>query len=261
MSVTAQAQAVFQAIDAFKGTPTSETFQALREKLTALIGSRCFDALPNLAVESGGTHQSIGDGHTNDQDFLPWLDTLFRGAKIRATVLLAYAVYVSAGSPRTVLAALYHLYLTDVETKPPVTLATYAEAMALWHTLPDLKRYATGIMAAPISPDGVDPERARGRRIYAAFPIVDFGGQYTPNGHWTENCPRPPPPPPPPPKPDSGSEPGPGREPGSEPSPGREPGEPRSEPEPGAHQTWMLILLIIIVVVGVTANRGRCSGQ
>ncbi len=55
MSVTAQAQAVSKAIDAFKDTPTSETFQALREKLTTVIGYQCFAALPNVAVESGGT--------------------------------------------------------------------------------------------------------------------------------------------------------------------------------------------------------------
>ena len=278
MPVTAQAQVVFQAIDAFKDTPNPTTFGALRAKLTALIGNRCFDDLRNVAVESGGMADSIGEGHTNDQDFLPWLDTLFSGSKIRATVLLAYAVYVSAGSPNTALAALYHLYLTDMDKEPPVLLRAYADAMALWHTLPDLKKFATGIKADWFTPD--DPKRARGRKIYAAFPIVpDPGAQYTPNGHWTENCPRPPPPPPPPPKPDPGSKPSPGREPGepgSEPSPGSgprlEPGsepspgsgprlEPRSEPEPGADQTWMLILLIIIVVVGVTANRSRCSGQ
>jgi hypothetical protein len=65
MSVTAQAQAVSKAIDAFKDTPTSETFQALREKLTTLIGYQCFAALPNVAVESGGTRTcppSIGEG-------------------------------------------------------------------------------------------------------------------------------------------------------------------------------------------------------
>ena len=63
MSVTAQAQAVSKGIDAFKDTPTSETFQALREKLTTLIGYQCFAALPNVAVESGGTcPPSIGEG-------------------------------------------------------------------------------------------------------------------------------------------------------------------------------------------------------
>ena len=202
MPVTAQAQAVSKAIDAFKDTPNPTTFGALREKLTALIDNRCFDDLRNLAVESGGMAGSIGAGHTRDTDFLPWLDTLFSGAQIRATVLLAYAVYVSAGSPNMVLAALYHLYLTDMDTEPPVTLATYADAMALWHQTPDLKRFATGIKADWFTPDGVDSKRARGRRIYAAFPIVpdiglDPGAQYTPNGHWTGHC-RPPPPPPPP---------------------------------------------------------------
>ncbi len=55
---------------------------ALREKLTALIGNRCFDDLRNLAGESGGMADSIGAEHTKDKDFLPWLDTLLSGSKI-----------------------------------------------------------------------------------------------------------------------------------------------------------------------------------
>ncbi len=52
MPATVEAQRVFDAIDAVQNKPDATTFQALRTKLTTLIGSRCFDALPNLAVKS-----------------------------------------------------------------------------------------------------------------------------------------------------------------------------------------------------------------